>query len=92
MTFPSESGSVIHGWFSLSQKRRRRAATAGRRREPTRHGEPRQISSRFGLLGLAHRFPSDGRESGDVITFGWRERFDVLAAVHFLTGGYLVNR
>jgi uncharacterized protein len=85
VTFPSGSGSVIHGWFSLSQRRRGAVLLL-----------PGAGGNRLAMLGRARflrdsgysvlliDFQATGQSPGDAISFGWRERFDVLAAVHFL--------
>lgn len=85
VTFPSESGSVIHGWFSPSQKRSGAVlllpgAGANRLAMVSRARFLRDS----GYSVLLIDFQATGESPGDVITFGWRERFDVLAAVHFL--------
>ena len=87
VTFPSQSGSVIHGWLS---------------RAPTPAGAvlllPGVHTNRLAMLGRAELlrragystllidFQATGESPGASTTFGWLERLDVLAAVQYLKG------
>ena len=84
IAFPSESGSTIHGWFS---PHRRRGAVL--LLPPVRANRlamvPRaKFLSRAGYATLLIDLQGTGESPGRAITFGWRERHDVLAAVRFL--------
>jgi predicted alpha/beta hydrolase len=85
VTFPSESGSVIHGWFSLSQTRRGAVLLlpGARANRLAMVGRARFLRD-SGYSVLLIDFQATGESPGAAITFGWRERFDVLAAVQFL--------
>jgi uncharacterized protein len=85
VTFPSGSGSVIHGWLSLSQRRRGAVLLlpGARANRLAMVGRARFLRD-SGYSVLLIDFQATGESPGDAITFGWRERFDVLAAVHFL--------
>ena len=83
--FPSESGSLIHGWLSrgathggavllLPGVRTNRRSMVGRA----------QVLHAAGYSTLLIDFQATGESPGDIITFGWRERLDVLAAVQTL--------
>ena len=85
ITFPSQSGSVVHGWLSpgtrgggavllLPGVRESRIAMRDRAR----------MLHRAGYATLAIDFQATGESAGDAITFGWRERLDVLAAIAML--------
>jgi uncharacterized protein len=85
VTFPSESGSVIHGWFSLSERRRGAVLLLpGFRANRLAMVDRARFLQDSGYSVLLIDFQATGESPGDAITFGWRERFDVLAAVHFL--------
>jgi alpha-beta hydrolase superfamily lysophospholipase len=85
VVFPSESGSVIRGWVSrgaphggavllLPGIRANRLSMVGRA----------QVLLAAGYSTLSIDFQATGESPGDIITFGWRERLDVLAAVETL--------
>jgi alpha-beta hydrolase superfamily lysophospholipase len=85
ISFPSDSGTSIKGWLS-----------AGDERTPVVLLLPGVRANRRDMLGRArflHRagyavmlidLQATGESKGEAITFGWRERHDVLAAVAFL--------
>ena len=86
VAFRSESGSTIHGWFSrgvphggavllLPGIRANRRSMLGRA----------ELLHAAGYSTLAIDFQATGESPGDIITFGWRERLDVLAAVAMLS-------
>lgn len=87
VSFRSESGSTIHGWLSpgttgrgvillLPGIRSNRLAMVGRA----------EMLRSAGYSSLSIDFQATGESPGDLITFGWRERLDVQAAVVFLDG------
>jgi fermentation-respiration switch protein FrsA (DUF1100 family) len=86
IAFSSQSGSVIHGWLSrastplgsillLPAIRANRLSMIGRA----------EFLRRAGYSTLLIDFQATGESAGDTITFGWRERLDVLAAVQYLS-------
>jgi uncharacterized protein len=91
VAFSSRSGSVVHGWLArvpaapasillLPGVRSNRLSMVGRAK----------FLRRAGYTTLLIDFQATGESPGDAITFGWQERFDVLAAVEYLksrTGG-----
>ena len=82
VSFPSESGSVIRGW--LSRGRPHRGAVLllpGIRSNRLSMVGRAKVLHAAGYSTLLIDFQATGESPGDVITFGWRERFDVLAAV-----------
>jgi uncharacterized protein len=85
VVFRSDSGSLIRGWLSrgvprggiallLPGIRANRLSMVGRIR----------FLRTAGYSTLAIDFQASGESPGDMITFGWRERFDVMAAVRLL--------
>jgi len=85
VAFPSQSGSTIHGWLSRAPGRRgailllpgvraNRLSMVGRA----------EFLLRAGYSTLLIDFQGTGESEGEAITFGWRERFDVLAAIKYL--------
>ena len=85
ITFRSESGSMIRGWLSrgtthggvvllLPGVRANRLAMVDRA----------LVLHAAGYSTLLIDFQATGESSGDAITFGWRERLDVIAAVQTL--------
>ena len=85
VAFPSQSGSTIHGW--LSQPPDARGAVLllpGVRGNRLSMVERAVFLRQNGYSTLAIDFQGTGESSGDAITFGWRERLDVLAAVEYL--------
>jgi hypothetical protein len=82
VTFSSESGSAIHGWLS-------RGLLVAAQYCCCRASVPigfRWYAGEFlrqaGYSTLLIDFQATGESEGEKITFGWRERFDVLAAVN----------
>jgi len=85
VTFPSESGSVIRGWLSSANSSRGAVLLL----PPVRTNRLAMVPRAKFLLQADYStllidLQGTGESSGDAITFGWRERFDVLAAVRFL--------
>ncbi len=85
ITFRSESGSMIRGWLSrgtthggvvllLPGVRANRLAMVDRA----------LVLHAAGYSTLLIDFQATGESPGDAITFGWRERLDVIAAVQTL--------
>ena len=93
VAFPSQSGSTIHGWLSRAPGRRgailllpgvraNRLSMVGRA----------EFLLRAGYSTLLIDFQGTGESEGEAITFGWRERFDVLAAIKYLKAGSPTQR
>ncbi len=85
VAYRSQSGSTIHGWLSrapaargavllLPGVRANRLSMVGRA----------EFLRRSGYSALLIDFQATGESVGDAITFGWRERLDVLAGVQYL--------
>jgi fermentation-respiration switch protein FrsA (DUF1100 family) len=85
VTFRSDSGTDVHGWWCPVQNSRgavlllpgiraNRLSMVGRAR----------FLRRAGYSVLLIDFQATGETKGDHITFGWKESRDVLAAVSFL--------
>lgn len=85
IAFPSDSGSIVHGWLSrgtthggavllLPGVRANRLSMIGRA----------QFLHAAGYSTLLIDFQATGESSGEAITFGWRERLDVIAGVEAL--------
>ena len=72
VTFPSQSGSVIHGWFSRAP-----AAAGAVLLLPGIHANRRSLVARAeflrqaGYSTLLIDFQATGESEGDRITFGW---------------------
>lgn len=85
VSFPSESGSTIHAWF-VPVKSARGAVVLLPPIRSNRLGMVRRakLLSAAGYTTLLIDFQATGESVGKAITFGWRERFDVLGAVQFV--------
>jgi alpha-beta hydrolase superfamily lysophospholipase len=85
VAFSSQSGSVIHGWLSRAPSARGSLlllpGVRANRLSMVRRAE---FLREAGYSTLLIDFQATGESDGEVITFGWRERFDVLAAVQYL--------
>jgi alpha-beta hydrolase superfamily lysophospholipase len=85
VAFPSQSGSLIHGWLSRSPAAPGSVlllpGVRANRLSMVRRAE---FLRRAGYSTLLIDFQGTGESAGEAITFGWRERFDVIAAVQFL--------
>ena len=85
VTFSSQSGSAIHGWFSSAPSARGAVlllpGVRANRLSMVRRAE---FLRRAGYSTLLIDFQATGESEGEAITFGWRERFDVRAAVQYL--------
>jgi pimeloyl-ACP methyl ester carboxylesterase len=85
VTFTSDSGATVHGWWCpihnangtvllLPGIRANRLSMVGRAR----------FLRRAGYSVLLIDFQATGETTGDHITFGWKESRDVLAAINFV--------
>jgi uncharacterized protein len=85
VAFSSQSGSVIHGWLSRVPSARGSLlllpGVRGNRLSMVRRAEFLRMA---GYSTLLIDFQATGESEGAAITFGWRERLDVLAAVQYL--------
>ena len=85
VTFASDSGAIVHGWWCPTQNangavlllpgiRANRLSMLARAR----------FLRRAGYSVLLIDFQATGETTGDHITFGWKESRDVLAAIDFV--------
>jgi uncharacterized protein len=85
VSFDSESGSRIHGWYVT-----RRTDNPAVLLLHAIHGDRTWMMTRAGMLLnagyaiLAIDLSAHGESQGEGITFGWREHHDVTAAVRYL--------
>src|SRR6184192_1919327 len=85
VAIPSASGSLIHGWLSRPSAHRGAVLLLPGVRANRLSMVNRALFLRdAGYSVLLIDFQATGESPGDVITFGWRERLDVLAAIDFL--------
>ena len=85
VTFPSESGATVHGWFSTLEAPRGAVLLLPSIRSNRLAMVKRASFLReAGYATLLIDFQATGETPGHMITFGWLERFDVLAAERFL--------
>jgi pimeloyl-ACP methyl ester carboxylesterase len=85
VAIPSASGSLIHGWLSVSPEHAGSVLLLPGVRANRSSMVDRALFLRDAKYSvLLIDFQGTGESSGEVITFGWRERLDVLAAVDFL--------
>jgi len=85
VAFRSESGSLIHGWLSIPDTPRGSVLLL----PPVRANRTAMVPRAKFLAGAEYAtllvdLQATGESPGDAITFGWRERLDVLASVRFL--------
>ena len=85
VAFASESGSTIHGWLVPVDTPRGVVLLL----PPVRSNRLAMVRRAAwlrdaGFASLLFDFQATGESSGSAITFGWRERFDVLAARRFV--------
>jgi uncharacterized protein len=88
VAFTSQSGATIHGW--LSRARDRRGAVLllpGVRANRLSMLRRAEFLREAGYSTLSIDLQGTGESNGEAITFGWRERLDVLAAVNYLKSG-----
>ena len=85
ISFTSKSGSTIHGWFVPVEMPRGAIlllpSIRSNRLSMVRRAE---FLKAAGYATLLIDFQATGESRGDAITFGWRERYDVLAAERFV--------
>ena len=85
IAFRSQSGAVIHGWLSRAPSDRASVLLLpGVRTNRLSMVRRAEFLRRAGYSTLLIDFQATGQSQGDAITFGWRERMDVLAAVGYL--------
>ena len=85
ITFPSQSGSQIHAWFLREETQSGVVLLLpGVRANRLSMLEPARFLRKAGYSILMIDFQATGESAGEAITFGWRERFDVIAAVNTL--------
>src|SRR5215831_11706795 len=85
VAFSSEFGSMIHGWFSSAPSARASVLLLpGIRANRLTMVRRAEFLREAGYAVLLIDFQATGESEGEAITFGWRERFDVLAAVRYL--------
>jgi uncharacterized protein len=82
IAFRSASGSTIRGWLSRGTPHRGAVLLLpGVRANRLAMNERARMLSSAGYSTLSIDFQATGESPGDAITFGWRERFDVIGAV-----------
>lgn len=84
VVFRSESGAAIHGWFARGDGRGTVLLLPGVRANRTSMLGRALFLKQAGYGVLLVDFQATGESRGEAITFGWRERLDVLAATKFL--------
>jgi alpha-beta hydrolase superfamily lysophospholipase len=84
VTFKSASGSLIHGWLSRGWGRGAVLLLPGVRANRLSMVDRAQWLRTAGYSVLLIDFEGTGESPGSAITFGWRERLDVQAAVQFI--------
>jgi len=83
--FASDSGSTIHAWLSRVDRRKGVVLLLpGVRSNRLSMIDRARFLHRAGYSTLLMDFQATGESQGDTITFGWRERLDVVAAVRTL--------
>jgi fermentation-respiration switch protein FrsA (DUF1100 family) len=85
VAFRSASGATVRGWWCrVADGGRAVLLLPGVRANRLSMIERARFLRRAGYSVLLIDLQATGESSGDAITFGWRERFDVLAAAGFL--------
>ena len=85
VTFRSDSGSTIHGWFSQSAHANGVVLLLpGVRANRLSMVDRATFLRSAGYSVLLIDFQATGESPDEAITFGWRERLDVLAATRFI--------
>jgi len=85
VVFRSESGLPIHGWLTRGAPGRGAVLLLpGIRANRLSMVDRARLFHAAGYSTLAIDLQATGESPGDRVTFGWRERFDVLAAVEYL--------
>jgi fermentation-respiration switch protein FrsA (DUF1100 family) len=85
VTFESDSGATVHGWWCPTQNANGAVLLLpGIRANRVSMVERARFLRRAGYSVLLIDFQATGETKGDYITFGWKESRDVLAAIGFL--------
>ncbi len=85
VTFASDSGASVHGWWCPIQNCRGAVLLLpGIRANRLSTVDRARFLYRAGYSVLLIDFQATGETKGDHITFGWKESRDVLAAVNFI--------
>jgi len=85
VTFGSDSGATVHGWWCPIQNAKGAVLLLpGIRANRLSMVERAQFLRRAGYSVLLIDFQATGETKGDHITFGWKEGRDVLAAINFV--------
>jgi uncharacterized protein len=85
VSFHSESGSLIRGWLSRGETNRGVVLLLpGVRANRLAMVDRARVLYAAGYSTLLIDFQATGESPGNAITFGWRERLDVIAAVQTL--------
>ena len=85
LTFASDLGANVHGWWCPIQNRRGAVLLLpGLRANRLSMIDRARFLHRAGYSVLLIDFQATGETKGDHITFGWKESRDVLAAINFV--------
>ena len=85
VTFASDSGATVHGWWRPTQNSRGAVLLLpGIRANRLSMVDRARFLHRAGYSVLLIDFQATGETKGDHITFGWKESRDALAAINFL--------
>jgi len=85
IVFPSDSGSMIHAWVSRGDTHKGVILLLpGVRSNRLSMIDRARFLRADGYSTLLMDFQATGESPGDAITFGWRERLDVVAAVRVM--------
>ena len=85
VTFASDSGATVHGWWCAIQNAGGAVVLLpGIRANRLSMVDRARFLRRAGYSVLLIDFQATGETQGDHITFGWRESRDALAAVNFI--------
>src|SRR6266480_61772 len=85
VTFASDSGATVHGWWCPIQNANCAVLLLpGIRANRLSMVERARFLRRAGYSVLLIDFQATGESTGDHITFGWKESRDVLAAIDFV--------
>lgn len=85
VTFASDSGASVHGWWCPIQNRSDAVLLLpGIRANRLSMVDRARFLYRSGHSVLLIDFQASGETKGDHITFGWKESRDVLAAINFI--------
>jgi alpha-beta hydrolase superfamily lysophospholipase len=85
ITFPSDSGANVHGWWCpMSNGRGAVLLLPGIRANRLSMVDRARFLRRAGYSVLLIDFQATGETKGDHITFGWKESRDALAAINFV--------